>query len=40
MSEIGAVQEVHFLLAVVAPPAVLEGADQLNMMDPGSWSAI
>lgn len=43
MSEIGAVQEVHLLLAVVpssSPPAVLEGADQLNMMDSGSRFAI
>lgn len=45
MSEIGAVQEAHhlfLLLAVVSPssPAVLEGADQLNMMDSGSWFAI
>lgn len=43
MSEIGAVQEVHLLLLAVvspSPPAVLEGADQLNMMDSGSWFAI
>ena len=44
MSEIGAIQEAHllFLLAVVSPshPTVLEGADQLNMMDSGSWFAI
>lgn len=42
MSEIGAVQEAHLLLAVVSPSplAVLEGTDQLNMMDSGSWFAI
>lgn len=43
-SKAGAVQEAHLLLvlAVVswASPAVLEGADQLNMMDSGSWFAI
>lgn len=43
MSEIGAVQEAHLLLLAAvspSPPAALEGADQLNMMDSGSWSAI
>lgn len=42
MSELRAVQEADLLLAVVSPstPAVLEGADQLNMMDSGSWFAI
>lgn len=43
-SEVGGVQEAHLLLAVVpspaAPPPVLEGADQLNMMEAGSWFAI
>lgn len=44
MLEIGVVQEAHHLLflAVVSanPPTVLEGADQLNMMDSGSWFVI
>lgn len=44
MSEAGTVQEAHLLLVLaVVPspaPAVLEGADQLNMMDSGSWFAI
>lgn len=45
MSEVGAVQEAHLLLVLLAvvspsPPAVLEGADQLNMMVSGSWFAI
>lgn len=42
MSETRTVQEAHLLLAVASrsPLAVLEGADQLNMMDSGSWFAI
>lgn len=44
MSEAGPVQEAHLLLvlAVVSSPtpAVLKRADQLNMMDSGSWLAI
>lgn len=42
MSELRAVQEADLLLAVVSlsTPAVLEGADQLNMMDSGSRFAI
>lgn len=43
-SEVGGVQEAHLLIAVVPSPAaplpVLEGADQLNMMEAGSWFAI
>lgn len=44
MSEVGTIQEAHLLLVftVFSPPApaVLERADQLNMMDSGSWFAI
>lgn len=46
MSEIGAVQEADLFLLLLlfatssSHPAVLEGTDQLNMMDSGSWFAI